>query len=715
MKVRRRTALLASVVVVALLIGAAMAASMLRAQAPPPEASPYDVNGPNVPAKEPGNWPAPAGNLAGQRFSDLKGITPDNATGLQVSWMMSLATLRGLEGQPLIVGDTLYMVSSYPNKVYAVDLATREMKWQWSPVRQQKRPIVDNQMTFEENQKDPAAHERLIRRNSAAVQTACCDVINRGISYAAGKIVLQTLNAYVTVLDADTGKLVWERRNANPRVAETSTAAPIVAGDKIIAGMSGGEYGVRGYLTAYDLETGKRAWRAYSVGPDSDLLPSREFIAKHGVDSSTRSWEGGREDWIHGGGAPWGWYSYDVQQRLVIYTTGNPGPWNPDQRPGDNKWTLSMMARDVDTGRLKWAYQFTPHDQWDYDSSGPSILADVNVSGKKVPAVIHFDKNSFAYVLDRRDGTLLAAHPFDRNQNVFAGVDMTTGRPIVNPDKETHEGRNTENICPSAMGSIDMQPPAFDRASGLVMVPTNNICMDYQPFPVEYEAGQPFVGAIVRMYEGPPGPQGDFGGTLTAFDPMTGKFKYQIYEDWPVWSGVLTTAGGVTYYGTQDGYFKAVDTATGKLLRQFKMPSSVIGAPIAYTTPSGEEEVAVFAGVGGWPGEFMALGDTGPTDDLGAVNYFGYNRHTATNAEEPRPLQDTVNRGGDIVVFHVPAKAAGAAGTGGGWSLPVGASWLIAGGAAIVLAASLLLVMGRRWIPRTLRGRRVPDGSTVRP
>jgi PQQ-dependent dehydrogenase (methanol/ethanol family) len=412
---------------------------------------------------------------------------------------------------------------------------------------------------------------------------------------------------------------------------ETVTAAPLIVKNVAVVGVSGGEFGVRGYLTGYNMSTGRRVWRAYSEGPDSDTLTQSQFRGPHNAGVST--WQG--DQWKVGGGTTWGWYSYDPKLNLLYYGTGNPGTWNPTQRPGDNKWSMTIFARRPETGQAVWAYQMTPHDAWDYDGINEMILADIKVHGNSVPALVHFDRNGFAYELDRRNGKLLLANKYDPSVNWATSIDLKTGRPHVNPRYMTVAGRNVSGICPAAMGSKDQQPASFDPATGYFIVPTNHNCMDYKAFSVKYKSGFPFVGAIVKMYPGPGGNR----GAVIAWDPNNGRIVWSDKERFPAWGGVLTTKSGVAFYGTMDGYFKAVDTKTGAQLWQMKMPSGVIANPITYMH-GGKQYVAILSGVGGWAGIGLAAGLTNPTAGLGAVNA----------AED---LGKYTTLGGDLVVFSL--------------------------------------------------------------
>jgi PQQ-dependent dehydrogenase (methanol/ethanol family) len=557
-------------------------------------------------------WVIPLGNYGGTRHSKLSQITTKNASKLKVAWTMSTGTLRGQEGQPLVVGDMMYFESSYPNFVYAVNLDNvGQIVWKFAPEQDKFSPSV-----------------------------ACCDLVNKGVAYADGKILVSTLDTHVYALDAKTGKVLWSAQNGDPELGQTMTIAPLVVHDKVIVGISGGEYGVRGYLSAYDLNTGKLAWRASSVGPDQDILfdPDKTIDAATqqtvGKDSSVKTW---REDaWKLGGGTTWGWYTYDPQLNLVYYGTGNPGTWNPVQRPGDNKWSTTILARNPDTGVAAWAYQMTPHDGWDYDGINESVLTDSVVNGQTIPTLTHFDRNGFAYLLDRRNGKLLRANKFDASTNWAEKIDLQTGRPQVNEDKMTKEDVNVKDICPAAQGAKNHQPASYDPKSKLFYLGTNHICMDYQAFSVKYRGGFPYVGATVSMF---PAGHGDVRGKLIAFNQVTGETKWTVDEKFQVYSGPLTTDGGVLFYGTLEGWFKAVDQATGKTLYQFHTPSGIIGNPITYTH-KGQQYVAVLSGVGGWAAIGLAEGLTKASEGLGGVGL------TAA-------LSDYTNLGGTLIVFSL--------------------------------------------------------------
>jgi len=553
-------------------------------------------------SEDPNQWVMPSLNYANTRHSTLTQITTQNVSGLKAAWTMSTGATRGHEGQPLVIGDTLYFESAYPNHIFAVDLGDYHIRWQYTP------------------KEDPFA-----------VSVACCDLVNRGVAYADGKIIAAALDGQILALDAATGRVVWNFKNDDPERGQTTTAAPLVVGNRVIVGVSGGEFGVRGYLTGLDLATGHMVWRAFSEGPDSDVLIGSNFSGPHNAGVST--WQG--DQWKVGGGTTWGWYSYDPKLDLLYYGTGNPGTWNPSQRPGDNKWSMTIFARKPETGAAVWAFQMTPHDKWDYDGINEMILVDVQRNGETVPVLVHFDRNGFGYELDRRNGKLLLATKFDPSVNWASGIDMATGRPILNPAKATMAGVNVHNICPAAMGNKDQQPASYDPQTGYFIVPTNHNCMDYKAFSVKYKSGFPFVGAIVKMYPGPGGNR----GAVIAWDPADGHIVWTDKERFPAWGGVLTTDGGVAFYGTMDGWFKAIDTKTGAPLWKFKVPSGIIANPMTYTH-DGKQYVAILSGVGGWAGIGLAAGLTEPTAGLGAVN-------------AASDLSQYTTLGGDLLVFSL--------------------------------------------------------------
>ena len=565
------------------------------------------------------NWVMWGRTYDGTRYSPLDQINNENVGNLQVAWTFSTGVLRGHEGGPLVIGDTMWIHTPFPNKVFSINLSDQTINWVYSP-------------------KQDAA---------ATVPVMCCDTVYRGLAYADGKIFLQQADTTLVGLDANTGEKLWSTVNGDPKAGSTNTNAPIVVGDKVYTGISGGEFGVRGFLAAYNINDGSLVWKGYSTGPDEEMLidpdNTMSMGAPVGKDSSLKTWKG--DQWKIGGGTTWGWYTYDPELNLIYYGTGNPSTWNPVVRPGDNKWSMTLFARDADTGMARWVYQMTPHDEWDYDGINENILADIEIDGAMRKVLVHFDRNGFGYTLDRVTGELLVAEKYDPAVNWATHVDMETGRPSVVARYSTRwhgEDTNTTDVCPAALGSKDQQPAAFSPDTGLFYVPTNHVCMDYEPFYVEYVAGQPYVGATLSMF-----PAGrvlgngtDNLGNFIAWDAAKGEIVWSKSEPFSVWSGALATGGGVVFYGTLEGYLKAVDANTGEELYRFKTPSGIIGNTNTWVF-NGKQYIGVLSGVGGWAGIGMAAGLEGDTDGLGAVGaYRGLNRHTQL--------------GGVLTVFALP-------------------------------------------------------------
>jgi len=570
-------------------------------------------------SQNPKDWVQPAGDYANTRYSKLDQINASNVGKLQVAWTFSTGVLRGHEGGPLIVGNMMYVHTPFPNKVYALDLSQdNKIVWKYEP-----------------------------KQDPNVIPVMCCDTVNRGVAYGDGKIFLHQADTTLVALDAKTGQVAWSTKNGDPGKGATGTSAPLVVKDKVLIGISGGEFGVQCHVTAYDLKSGKQVWRAFSEGPDDQIMfdpeKTTDLGKPVGKDSSIKTWQG--DQWKIGGGCTWGWMSYDPSLNLVYYGSGNPSTWNPKQRPGDNKWSMTVFARNADTGVARWVYQMTPHDEWDYDGVNEMILSDQNVNGQDRKLLTHFDRNGLAYTMDRATGELLVAEKYDPKVNWTSGVDMnksspTYGRPKVLDQFSTEKGgedKNTKGICPAALGTKDQQPAAYSPDTQLFYVPTNHVCMDYEPFKVSYTAGQPYVGATLSMYP----PQGESHmGNFIAWDNKTGKIAWSNKEQFSVWSGALATAGGVVFYGTLEGFLKAVDAKTGKELYKFKTPSGIIGNVTTYEQ-GGRQYVAVLSGVGGWAGIGLAAGLTDPTAGLGAVGgYAALSNYTAL--------------GGTLTVFALP-------------------------------------------------------------
>ncbi|MCB8837494.1 methanol/ethanol family PQQ-dependent dehydrogenase [Aurantimonas sp. VKM B-3413] len=576
---------------------------------------------------DPAAWPIQTGDYANTRYSKLDQIDRSNVGDLRLAWTFSTGVLRGHEGGPLVVGNLMYVHTPFPNVVYALDLDNDgAIVWKYEP-----------------------------QQSTDAIEVMCCDTVYRGLAYDDGTIFLHQADTTIVALDAATGEVKWQVKNGDPARGEVNTATVLPIAGKLIVGMAGGEFGAHCPLTAYDERTGKRLWRAYATGPDSDMLVDPEKTTELGKpvgpNSSLESWEG--EQWQIGGACPWGWFSADPDLGLVYYGTGNPSTWNPVQRPGDNRWSNAIIARDIETGVARWVYQMTPHDEWDYDGVNEMVLTEQEIDGQSRRVLTHFDRNGFAYTLDRATGELLVAEKFDPSVNWAKAIDMdpesgTYGRPILDPAYSTDqdgEGEDVETagICPGAPGAKNEQPSAYSPRTKLFYVPTNHVCMDYEPFRVAYTAGLPYVGATLKLYPAAAGKgfeEPGIMGSLTAWDGAAGKIAWAVPERFSVWSGVLATAGDVVFYGTLEGYLKAVDATTGDELFRFKTPSGIVGNVTTYEH-DGKQYVAVLSGVGGWAGIGLAAGLTDPQDGSGAVGaYESLSRYTAT--------------GGVLSVFALP-------------------------------------------------------------
>nr|WP_292174018.1 methanol/ethanol family PQQ-dependent dehydrogenase [Mesorhizobium sp.] len=560
-----------------------------------------------------GQWTMPAKNYASTRYSELAEINAGNVKNLQVAFTFSTGVNKGQEAAPLVVGSTMYIVTPFPNIVYALDLSKpgAPIKWKYEP------------------NPEPAAQG-----------VACCDVVNRGAAFTDGRIFFNTLDGHTIALDANSGQPIWNTHIGNINVGETLTMAPLVVKGKVLVGNSGGEMGVRGWVKALDAGDGHVVWTAYSTGPDKEVLIGPDFKPHYdmdkGRDLGVTTWP--PEAWKIGGGNMWGWISYDPDLNLIFHGTGNPGPWNPDLRPGDNKWTSGIFARDPDTGAAKWFYQWTPHDLHDYDGINEQILLDMNWQGKPRKVLVRPERNGYLYVLDRTTGEVLSAKPYG-SVNSSKGVDLKTGRLMANPDKKTGTGKVVRDICPTASGLKDWQPSAFSPKTGLLYIPHNNLCMDEQGVEVNYIAGTPYVGMNVRMIPGPGGNRGAF----TAWDIAAERPAWSLKENFPVWSGAVVTAGDIVFYGTMEGWFKAVSAKTGELLWQFKTSSGIIGQPVTYRGPDGHQYVAILSGVGGWAGAIVS-GDLDPRDATAALGF--------VNAM--KDLKNATTAGGTLYVFRLP-------------------------------------------------------------
>lgn len=576
-------------------------------------------------AKSEANWVMPGNNYDANNYSKATQINTRNVKELRPAWTFSTGVLNGHEGTPLVVGDRMYIHSPFPNNTFALDLndPTR-IVWQHKP-----------------------------RQSAAARAVACCDVVNRGLAYWPGEgntpaLIFKTLlDGHIVAMRADNGEEYWKMENSDIRVGSTLTIAPFVVKDLVIVGSSGAELGVRGYVTAYDVKTGEQKWRAYATGPDEQMLIGKDFnehnphYGRFGLGQKT--WEG--DAWKIGGGTNWGWYAFDPGTNMIYFGSGNPAPWNETMRPGDNKWTMTIWGRDVDTGEAKFGYQKTPHDEWDYAGVNVMMLSEQkDKDGKMRKLLTHPDRNGIVYTLDRETGDLVSADKLDDTVNWVKHVDLKTGLPVRDPEFATRMNHNARDICPSAMGYHNQGHDSYDPEKQLFFMGINHICMDWEPFMLPYRAGQFFVGATLNMYPGPKGDRQKYEGLgqIKAYNAITGEYKWEFMERFAVWGGTLATAGDLVFYGTLDGFIKARNSNTGELLWKFSLPSGAIGHPMTYTH-NDTQYVAIFYGVGGWPGIGLVQDLSDPTAGLGAVGAF-------------KELQHYTQMGGGVMVFSLGGK-----------------------------------------------------------
>lgn len=570
-------------------------------------------------------WIMPGKNYSSQNYSPNKQINAENVKSLKAAWSFSTGLLHGHEGTPLVVDGVMYVHTSFPNNTFALDLNDPgHILWQHKP------------------KQDPAARA-----------VACCDLVNRGLAYWPGDgkvpalIIKTQLDGHLVALNAKTGEEYWKVENGDIKVGQTLTQAPYVIKDLALVGSSGAELGVRGHTTAYNVKTGEQVWRVYATGPDEEVGLADDFNSanKHyGTKGlGTGTWEG--DAWKIGGGTNWGWYAYDPDTNLFHYGSGNPAPWNETMRPGDNKWTMTIWGRDADTGKAKFGYQKTPHDEWDYAGVNVMMLSEQkDKDGKMRKLLTHPDRNGIVYTLDRENGDLISANKLDDTVNWVKQVDLKTGLPVRDPEFGTRMDHKGKEICPSAMGYHNQGHDSYDPDKQLFYMGINHICMDWEPFMLPYRAGQFFVGATLWMYPGPKGDRQNYLGLgqIKAYNAITGDYKWEKMERFSVWGGTLATAGNLVFYGTLDGFIKARNSDTGDLLWKFKLPSGVIGHPMTYEK-DGVQYVAIMYGVGGWPGVGLVFDLQDPTAGLGAVGAF-------------KNLANYTQMGGGLVVFSLDGK-----------------------------------------------------------
>jgi alcohol dehydrogenase (cytochrome c) len=518
------------------------------------------------------NWPVYGGDTGNQRYSASTQVNTTNVKNLKVQWALQLGSLRSQESTPILVGDTLYVTSSHgPKNVFAVNAKTGEIRWQYSP---EVPKGID--------------------------QYACCDVNNRGVAHVNGKIMVGRLDGFVVALDAKTGKELWASKVIDYTAGAVITSPPTVVGNTVITGFGGGEYGVRGAIVGFDANTGKEIWRTYTVPGAGE--------------KGNETWKG--DSGKYGGGVAWHIGSYDPKLNLVYYGTSNPAPWSASVRGNDssnvgqytNLYTASVLAMNPETGKIAWHYQFTPHDAWDYDGVNELVFADLPFDGKKVPVIMQANRNGFFYVIDRANGKLMSAKPFIEGVNWATGIDMKTGTPIeaAGNAKRPGMGRKAVDVCPNLIGAKNWEPMSYSPQTGLVYIPTNNLCMDMEGIQADYKRGSFFLG--VNFDLGKVGPGGHMGG-LKAWDPVAQKQVWFNKEALPLSGGILSTAGGLVFQGDIKGMFRGMDAKTGKELFKFNTGSGIMAAPMTYTL-DGKQYVAVVSGrTLSLPAFFGALGE----------------------------------------------------------------------------------------------------------
>ena len=499
------------------------------------------------------DWLTYSGGLTGQRHSSLAQITPANVSNLELQWVLQVRSLEKFEATPLVVDGVMYTVQA-PNDVVALDAATGRVYWTY--------PYI------------PSPLSRL-----------CCGRVNRGLAILDNTLYMATIDGHLIAIDAKTGGLVWNVTVAGARAEAgySFTVAPLVVKDKVIIGTAGGEYGIRGFLAAFDAKTGKEAWRFHTVAAAGE--------------KGGETW--GAESWKVGGGSIWVTGTYDRDLNVTYWGVGNPGPdWNGDVRPGDNLYTDSVVALDADTGELKWHFQFTPHDVYDYDSVQVPVLADIEWQGARRKAMLFANRNGMFYVLDRTTGEFLLGKPFTK-VTWNTGLDAK-GRP-QNMVPLTEDG---VLVYPGVQGATNWYSPSFSARTGLFYVPTwVDTYSTFTKRPVEYKEGQRYAGALpavpVRMLT--PGPvvnrrrPEEGTGAILALDPKTGLKKWEYAMSDVVDAGVLTTASDVVFSGSREGYAFALDARTGALLWKANVGASVSNGPMTYAV-GGRQHVAFAAG-----------------------------------------------------------------------------------------------------------------------
>ncbi len=517
-----------------------------------------------------GNWLTHGRTYSEQRFSPLKQINDHNTARLGLAWYFDLDTNRGQEATPLVVDGIMYFTSAW-SKVFAVNGATGALLWSYDPKVPKQWGV-----------------------------NACCDVVNRGVAIRQGKVYVGALDGRLIALNATTGKPVWVQQTTDPKWRYTITGAPRIVKGNVLIGNGGGEFGVRGYVSAYDALSGKLVWRFYTV-PGDPTKPFEQPI----LNQAAKTWSG--EWWKNGGGgAVWDAIVYDPDLDLVYIGTGNGGPWNEKFRSpggGDNLFTCSIVALNPDTGAYVWHYQEVPSDDWDYDSDEQMVLADLPIDGKPRKVILHAPKDGFFYVIDRETGKLISADPFTF-VNWATAIDPKTGRPIENP-KARYPRDDASPVVPGPAGAHSWHPMSYSPVTGLTYIPVNEVGFNFKsPDDFEFKNQAPNYGIDMLAAGMPQDPKiktailDSVKGKLVAWDPIRQRQAWSIDRPGPWNGGTLATAGNLVFEGTAGGQFEAYRADTGEKVWSFDAQTGVIAGPVTYTV-KGEQYVAVLAGWGG--------------------------------------------------------------------------------------------------------------------
>jgi lanthanide-dependent methanol dehydrogenase len=494
-------------------------------------------------------------------------ITPASVPHLQLAFSFRTGSAGAHTAPPLVDANRLFVLTPFPHTIYAFDLTQSKpsITWRYTP---------------------PA--------NGVAAGLQCCGAPSGGMTLADDHLLLATQDGHVTALQASDGTVLWDTALVHPEQGEVFATPPTVVGDKVVVGDAGEDFGVRGWLAALDIATGRTVWKVFNTGPDADVGIGASFHPLHQQDRGSNlgvtSWP--PSAWQQGGGGLDGRPVYDEAHHLLLYATGPPAPWNPTQRQGDNRWTSGLFARDPETGTALWFDAISPHDQYSLGAGGGLILGERDIGGRRRALLIHPDRNGYVYVLDRASGEMVSAEPF-LPVTATTGIDQTSGLPRPDDRRAVHTGGTTRDICP-AWPAGDAAEPAFEAATGLLYIAASRLCMDMEARDANYIAGTPYTGATVRMRPA----KGVSAGALIAWDVAAGKAAWEVSEAAPLRGDPLVTSGGVVLYGTLDGQLKALDARSGATLWQTRLSSGIVSRPTVFRGPDGKEWLAVLAGAG---------------------------------------------------------------------------------------------------------------------